>query len=59
MSGQNATPQSIRNELARRFIVEDINLGIDEMKITQSKNGYTLQCAVRGTRPRTSPISTS
>ena len=42
MSGQNATPQSIRNELTRRFIVEDIRLGNDELKIAPSKNGYSL-----------------
>ena len=43
MSGQGATPTSIRNELARRFSVEDINLGQDQLKITQSKNGYSLR----------------
>ena len=42
MSGNGPTPQGIRNALARRFSVEDINLNIDAMKITQSKNGYTL-----------------
>lgn len=42
LSGQSPTPQSIRNELLRRFSVEDIHLDIDAMKITQSKNGYTL-----------------
>lgn len=43
LSGQTPTPQAIRNELARRFSVEDINLDIDAMKITQSKSGYTLR----------------
>jgi len=43
LSGQNATPQSIRNELTRRFIVEDIRLGNDELKITQSRGGYALR----------------
>lgn len=43
LSGQSATPAGIRNELARRFSVEDINLNIDAMKITQSKNGYSLR----------------
>jgi len=43
LSGQAPTPQSIRNELSRRFSVEDINLDIDALKITQSKNGYTLR----------------
>ena len=42
LSGGSPTPQAIRNELARRFSVEDITLGVDAMKITQSKNGYTL-----------------
>jgi hypothetical protein len=43
LSGQSPTPQSIRNELSRRFSVEDINLDIEALKITQSKNGYTLR----------------
>lgn len=43
LSGQNATPQSIRNELTRRFIVEDIRLSSDELKITQSRGGYSLR----------------
>lgn len=43
LSGQNANPQSIRNELQRRFIVEDIRLGSDELKITQSRGGYSLR----------------
>jgi hypothetical protein len=43
LSGQNATPQSIRNELTRRFIIEDIRLGNDELKITQSRGGYALR----------------
>ena len=42
LSGDAATPQAIRNELARRFSVEDMKLSVDAMKITQSKNGYTL-----------------
>lgn len=42
LSGQNATPQRIRDELTRRFIVEDIRLASDELKITQSRGGYSL-----------------
>jgi hypothetical protein len=42
MSGQGPTPQSIRNALARRFSVEDINMDPDQLKITQSNGGYTL-----------------
>ncbi len=43
LSGQNATAQSIRNELTRRFIIEDIRLGNDELKITQSRGGFALR----------------
>jgi hypothetical protein len=43
LSGNGATPQSIRNELARRFSVEDINLDVSGLKITQSPKGYTLR----------------
>ena len=43
LSGEGPTPQTIRNELSRRFTVEDINLDLDALKITQSKNGYTLR----------------
>jgi hypothetical protein len=43
LSGDGATPQVIRNELARRFSVEDIDLDIEAFKITQSKNGYSLR----------------
>jgi hypothetical protein len=42
LSGQSPTPVTIRQELARRFSVEDINLDTDALKITQSKNGFTL-----------------
>ena len=43
LSGGSVTPTAIRNELARRFSIEDINLDIDAMKITQTKNGFTLR----------------
>jgi len=43
LSGNGATPQTIRNELARRFSVEDINLDVSGLKITQSPKGYTLR----------------
>jgi hypothetical protein len=43
MSGQGSTPQSIRNALARRFSVEDVNMDVDALKITQTKNGYSLR----------------
>jgi hypothetical protein len=43
LSGQSPTPVAIRQELARRFAVEDINLDIDGLKITQSRNGFSLR----------------
>jgi Domain of unknown function (DUF4845) len=42
MSGQGATPQSIRYALAQRFSIEDININVDALKVTQSSGGYTL-----------------
>jgi hypothetical protein len=48
LSGESPTPQAIRNELSRRFTVEDINLDADAMKITQSKNGWTLRVQYDG-----------
>jgi hypothetical protein len=42
LSGEAPTPQSIRYALSRRFSIEDVKLSIDTLKITQTKNGYTL-----------------
>ena len=43
LSGQGPTPQSISNELSKRFTVEDIYMDLDAFKITQSKEGYSLR----------------
>jgi hypothetical protein len=43
LSGNSPTAQSIRYELAKRFSVEDVNIDVDALKITQSKNGFTLR----------------
>jgi len=43
LSGQGATPASIRAELSKRFSVEDIRLDVNAPKIVQSKNGYSLR----------------
>jgi hypothetical protein len=42
LSGEAPTPQAIRYALSRRFSIEDVKLSIDALKITQTKNGYTL-----------------
>jgi hypothetical protein len=43
LSGQSPNPAAIRVELGKRFAVEDINMDIDALKITQSPGGYTLR----------------
>lgn len=43
LSGQAPTVASIRNELSKRFSIEDIRLGADALKISQSKGGYSLR----------------
>jgi len=43
LSGQGPTPLSIRNELSKRFTVEDIHMDLNAFKITQSKDGYSLR----------------
>jgi hypothetical protein len=43
LAGQGATPVSIRQEIAKRFSIEDIRLSTDALKITQSKNGYSVR----------------
>lgn len=43
LSGQNPTPVAIRQDLAKRFSVEDINMDVDALKIVQSQNGYSLR----------------
>ena len=43
LKGGSPTPASIRNELYRRFSIEDMRIDADSLKITQSKSGYTLR----------------
>jgi hypothetical protein len=56
LSGQAATPISIRNELFRRFSVEDIELANDEIKIAQSKDGYSLRVQYENRAPYVADI---
>ena len=56
MSGQSPTPVSIRQELARRFSVEDINMDVEALKITQSKNGFTLRVTYEERAPYVADI---
>jgi hypothetical protein len=51
LAGQAATPMAIRNEFGKRFALEDVNLSVDAVKITQSKNGYTVRVAYEERAP--------
>jgi len=51
LSGQSPTPQTIRNELYRRFSVDDINLDTDDIKIAQSKIGFSLHVQYENRAP--------
>ena len=42
LSGQGTTPAGIRQELEKRFSIEDMRLSAEQLKITQSKSGYSL-----------------
>ena len=56
LSGQSPTPVSIRQELAKRFSVEDINMDVEALKITQSKNGFTLRVTYEERAPYVADI---
>jgi hypothetical protein len=43
LGGQGSTPVTIRNEFGKRFAIEDISLSTEALKITQSKNGYSVR----------------
>jgi hypothetical protein len=43
LAGKSPNPASIRNEIYKRFSIEDINLPNENVKIVQSKNGYTVR----------------
>lgn len=48
LSGTGATPQAIRNELAKRFTVESVRLPRDNVKITRTGEGYELSITHEG-----------
>ena len=41
--GKSPDPISIRSEINKRFSIEDVNLPPDNLKIAQSKNGYSVR----------------
>lgn len=56
LQGQNLTPVGIRQALAKQFTVNDINMDIDAIKITQSKNGYTVNVVFENRAPYVADI---
>lgn len=56
LNGQNPTPIGIRQALAKQFAVNDINMDIDAIKITQGKNGYTVNVAFENRAPYVADI---
>jgi hypothetical protein len=56
LSGQSPTPISIRQELAKRFSIEDINLDADSLKVTQSRNGFTVRISYEERTPYVADI---
>jgi hypothetical protein len=56
LAGQGPTPLEIRQELGKRFSIEDINMNPDDMKITQTKNGYTLRITYEERAPYVADI---
>ena len=51
LTGQAPTPVTIRNEFGKRFAIEDIDLKVDAVKITQSKNGYSVRVSYEEKAP--------
>ena len=51
LSGNSPTPQAIRSELSKRLSIEDINLDVQGLKITQTQNGYSLRVAYEERAP--------
>jgi hypothetical protein len=51
LNGQSPSPTTIRVALAKRFAVEDINMDVDKIKITPSKDGYSLRVTYENRAP--------
>jgi hypothetical protein len=43
LGGKSTDPIGIRSEINKRFSIEDVNLPPDNLKIAQSKNGYSVR----------------
>jgi hypothetical protein len=57
LNGQNATPVAIRQAIAKQFSVNDINMDIDAIKITQAGQGYLVHVIYENRAPYVADIS--
>jgi hypothetical protein len=57
LNGQNATPIAIRQAIAKQFSVNDINMDIDAIKITQAGQGYLVRVNYENRAPYVADIS--
>jgi hypothetical protein len=51
LNGKGPNPTNIRQEIYKRFSIEDINLPVDNVKIAQSKNGYSVRIQYENRAP--------
>lgn len=56
LNGQGATPVAIRQAIAKQFSVNDINMDIDAIKITQAREGYAVRVAYENRAPYVADI---
>ncbi len=57
LNGQNPTPVAIRQAIAKQFSVNDINMDIDAIKITQAGQGYMVRVNYENRAPYVADIS--
>ena len=57
LNGQNATPVAIRQAIAKQFSVNDINMDIDAIKITQAREGFAVRVTYENRAPYVADIS--
>ena len=56
LNGQSPSPAAIRQAFGKQFTVNDINMDIDAIKITQGKAGYTVRVQYENRAPYVADI---
>ena len=51
LSGKGTTPTAIQREINKRFAVEGIRLPVDQVKISQGRNGYDVRIQYENRAP--------